>query len=215
MKGNTVRWLIGSVFVPSSIALLTIFGVQINDWLFAEVAPALDVGDIRQFEHKITAIEANIELLAQLHSRNDATKRPPTQLGTQTQQGSQTRLEPQTQQEPQGEQERQARKFQSLIHVANDSKYLGRKLNVGQREWKWTIYLSGPQEALDAVECVTYRLHPTFPDPLHEICTRSTNGKAFPFTAKGWGTFNINLVVTFIDKTTFAADHYLVFGSEE
>lgn len=203
MKGTTLKWLIGSVLVPSVLGLLTVFGVQLNDQLFPELAPALDTGAIRHLELKLTAIEAKIELLTRLYNQNEATAQALTQLAFQTQQ------------ESDAQQESQVRKFQSLIHVVNDSKYLGRKLTVGQREWEWTIYLSGPLAALDAVKCVTYRLHPTFPNPVHDVCTRSSDGKAFPLTAKGWGTFDINVTVTFLDETTFVADHYLVFESEK
>lgn len=190
MKGISLRWFVGTVLVPFALALLTVFGVQFNDWLFPTNAPALDVGDIRQLEHKVTALEAKIELLAGLYSQ---------------------RAQPQEEPQPQGEP--LATRFRSLIHVANDSKYLGRKLNVGQKTWEWTIYLKGSQEALDAVRRVTYRLHPTFPDPIHEFGkeNRSDNERAFPLTATGWGTFNVSLTVMFDDETAFDADHYLVF----
>lgn len=201
MKGNTLRWFVGTVLVPFALALLTVFGVQVNDWLFHERAPALDAGDIRHLEHKITAIEAKIELLAVLYSQSD-----PQTAQAQPQEDLQT----QPQEIP------LAVKFQPLIHVSNDSRYLGRKLNVGQRTWEWTIYLSGTQEALDAVQRVIYRLHPTFLDPIHEIDKedRGSNEKAFPFTATGWGTFNVGLTIMFDDGTVFDADHYLVFGTE-
>lgn len=195
MKGNSFRWFVGTVLVPCALALLTVSGVQLNDVLFPTDAPALDVGGIRQLEDKVTAIEAKLELLVGLYSQNNVT------------QHSQTLEDPPPEEGP------LAIKFRPLIEVKNDSKYLGRKLNVGQRTWEWTIHLSGTQEALDAVQRVTYRLHPTFPEPIHEFSqeNRSSNERAFPLSATGWGTFNVNLTVMFVDGTSFDADHYLVF----
>lgn len=207
MKGNTLRWLIGSVVVPLTLGILTVFGVQLSDELFPEIAPALDAGDIRHMEQKIVAIEANIELLARLHILPDATARPPKRPEPQTQEGPQKSL--------QIEEALEVMRFQPLIAVANESEYLGRRLNVGRREWNWTIHLSGTEEALNAVHCVTYRLHPTFSKTSYNLCKEDGHGNTFGFTAKGWGTFNVHLTVTFDDGSSFVTNHYLVFESGE
>jgi transcription initiation factor IIF auxiliary subunit len=66
-----------------------------------------------------------------------------------------------------------------------------------QKKWvKWMVYLQGPENALAQVKCVEYTLHPTFPDPVQEVCDRGTDAKhAFPLTASGWGTFTISIRV--------------------
>jgi hypothetical protein len=34
---------------------------------------------------------------------------------------------------------------------------------VGDNYWKWSVWIEGPSEELDAVEFVEWQLHPTFP----------------------------------------------------
>jgi transcription initiation factor IIF auxiliary subunit len=58
--------------------------------------------------------------------------------------------------------------------------------------WVWTIYIEGPAESLEQVRCVEYTLHPTFPDPVREVCDRGS-GPAFALSARGWGTFPVRL----------------------
>ena len=78
--------------------------------------------------------------------------------------------------------------------------------------WEWTVFIKGSSTDLEQVKCVEYTLHETFPNPVKLICTRgSNNNKAFPFTAKGWGTFTIKVKIIFKDGTTQNLKHELVF----
>lgn len=76
--------------------------------------------------------------------------------------------------------------------------------------WNWTIYIEGPPESLAQVRCVEYTLHPTFPDPVREVCERGT-GPAFPLSARGWGTFTVKVRVFFRSGAVQELTHQLSF----
>jgi len=59
--------------------------------------------------------------------------------------------------------------------------------------WDWTVFIQGPDDALDQIQCVKYTLHPTFPNPEREVCKRGTGEHAFALSSRGWGTFSINI----------------------
>jgi transcription initiation factor IIF auxiliary subunit len=69
--------------------------------------------------------------------------------------------------------------------------------NVARREtpttWTWTVFLKGSDQALSQIRCVEYTLHPTFPDPVREVCNRGKGPKAFALSATGWGAFEIGV----------------------
>jgi transcription initiation factor IIF auxiliary subunit len=65
----------------------------------------------------------------------------------------------------------------------------------GEEWWNWTIFIEGPEEALNQIQCVEYTLHPTFSNPVQEVCSRGIGPHAFAFSARGWGTFAIQIRV--------------------
>ncbi|RKH43542.1 pYEATS domain-containing protein [Corallococcus sicarius] len=79
------------------------------------------------------------------------------------------------------------------LRVGNDAVRLGTNL------WRWTAYIEAPDAVLRQVRCVEYTLHPTFPDPVREICERGKGPRAFPLEATGWGSFTLQVRVFFED----------------
>ncbi|TBU12116.1 YEATS-like protein [Hamiltosporidium tvaerminnensis] len=76
---------------------------------------------------------------------------------------------------------------------------------------KWTIYIKSPTDTpLDYISTVTYKLHDTFITPLVET--------KYPFvlTETGWGEFNINVRISFIDinEKPISLNHFLKLYNE-
>lgn len=72
------------------------------------------------------------------------------------------------------------------------------------REWSIRIFLLGDKGEELPASCfdkVTYRLHPTFPNP-----TRVIKKPPFLLSEKGWGEFDMNIVLHAVDK---GGDHNL------
>jgi transcription initiation factor IIF auxiliary subunit len=65
--------------------------------------------------------------------------------------------------------------------------------------WEWTVFITGPNEALGQVRCVEYTLHPSFPNPVKTICERGAAERAFPLSANGWGIFSIGIRIILRD----------------
>jgi transcription initiation factor IIF auxiliary subunit len=74
--------------------------------------------------------------------------------------------------------------------------------------WEWGVYLEGPAADLDHVRCVEYTLHPTFPNPVRTVCSRSDR---FLLTARGWGTFDIKIKVLLTDDSMYPMSYPLTF----
>jgi transcription initiation factor TFIID/TFIIF subunit len=68
------------------------------------------------------------------------------------------------------------------LSLAQDSEYAGNDY------WKWSVWLDGSADELDAVDHVVYTLHPSFANPVRTIADRSTR---FRLETAGWGTFTI------------------------
>jgi len=78
---------------------------------------------------------------------------------------------------------------------------------MGDDRWRWSVWLIGPDHELDAVDHVTYILHPTFLEPVREISDRKTN---FRLDTTGWGTFTILAKVILKDDREELLQHELV-----
>lgn len=89
------------------------------------------------------------------------------------------------------------------LHVAQSQRY------VGDDWWEWSVWIEGPPPALDSIENVTYRLHPTFPNPLRTVKSRATK---FRLDTAGWGTFCIFVKVQHRDGTVTALKHELTLN---
>src|SRR5215469_6083320 len=73
---------------------------------------------------------------------------------------------------------------------------------IGDKEWRWTAFVSGPPDEIGKIACVKYTLHPTFPKPVQEVCSIEDPKHPFALTATGWGTFNLRARIEFKDGTS-------------
>ena len=84
------------------------------------------------------------------------------------------------------------------MNIKQDEKYEGKDW------WRWSVWLEG----IDAnkVKNVTWKLHPSFPEPERVVSDPSTN---FKLQTAGWGTFTVKADVLMTDGTTKRLEHEL------
>ncbi len=76
--------------------------------------------------------------------------------------------------------------------------------------YKVWIYLDGPD--LPFVQSVTYKLHPTFPNPVRHISCTPDNPKA-AFYIWTWGVFTIEAEIEDLKGRTMRTSHFLTYDS--
>jgi transcription initiation factor IIF auxiliary subunit len=82
----------------------------------------------------------------------------------------------------------------------------------GKNLWRWTAFVEAPEDVLRHIQCVEYRLHETFPDPVQEVCERGSDPKeAFSLTETSWDTFPLRIRVYFKDGRVLGLVHTLQF----
>jgi hypothetical protein len=81
--------------------------------------------------------------------------------------------------------------------------------------WNWTIFVKAPEDVLEQIEYVEYKLHPTFPNPVRIVNQRGSGPYAFPLTTSGWGTFTVQIKVYYKDGTYQRLAHSLRFYDDE
>lgn len=94
----------------------------------------------------------------------------------------------------------------SSYRLAQDSKY------AGDEYWDWSIWVEASDKDLDKIECVTYNLHISFPEPVQ---IKKNRQDKFKLRTSGWGTFTIYARITFKDKTIMQLEHDLELSYEE
>src|SRR5262245_20542991 len=99
-----------------------------------------------------------------------------------------------------------AARAEASIEVTNVAR------QVAEDAWEWTAYVAGPQDALGNIQCVTYTLHPTFPQPVQKVCGTSNPQYPFGLTVTGWGTFMLRARVDFKDGTSQDVNYFLDFS---
>jgi transcription initiation factor IIF auxiliary subunit len=82
---------------------------------------------------------------------------------------------------------------------------------MGKGLWSWTVFIQASDEVLNRIQCVEYKLHPTFSDPVQEVSERGTGPYAFALSATGWGTFQIKIRVFLKDGQAQELVHNLKF----
>jgi transcription initiation factor IIF auxiliary subunit len=94
----------------------------------------------------------------------------------------------------------------AAVTVKNTSSY------VGAGRWDWTIFIDADPATLRQIECVEYVLHPTFRDPVRQVCNRPET--KFSYSTNGWGTFTVKVNVRYRDGRAETLDHPLVFRQQ-
>ena len=75
--------------------------------------------------------------------------------------------------------------------------------------WRWSLWIEGSAAELDEIRSVTYRLHPTFPEPIRIVTDRASK---FQLRCSGWGIFLIPVKVRLKNGKTVALAHQLQFS---
>jgi hypothetical protein len=76
--------------------------------------------------------------------------------------------------------------------------------------WSWSVWLEGPDNALDQVTSVRYMLHPTFSDPIRVSNDRASK---FRLDAVGWGEFAIAARITSKQGKALRLERWVEFGA--
>jgi transcription initiation factor IIF auxiliary subunit len=79
----------------------------------------------------------------------------------------------------------------------------------GDHWWKWSVWIEGPDDELDAIKEVVYTLHESFVDPVRVVRDRATK---FRLDTSGWGTFRIYARVVTTTGSSRKLHHDLVLA---
>jgi len=82
----------------------------------------------------------------------------------------------------------------------------------GEKLWKWSAYINAGADILGKISCVQYTLHPTFPNPIQEVCSVGNSGQPFGITAIGWAPFTLKATVFYKDGTVSRLERVLDFS---
>jgi len=77
----------------------------------------------------------------------------------------------------------------------------------GDHSWfEWKVFMDEPDEKLDEVAAVEYRLHKTFPNPIRTVDERKSK---FTLASAGWGEFWIYITVLLKEGTEDVTQYHL------
>lgn len=89
----------------------------------------------------------------------------------------------------------------------NTSRHAGSR---GDYKWfEWEVFMDEPEEKLDKIKSVEYRLHETFPNPIRVVDNRNSK---FALKSAGWGEFFILITVYLKDGTEENTKYWLKLG---
>jgi transcription initiation factor IIF auxiliary subunit len=86
------------------------------------------------------------------------------------------------------------------MHIQQSEEY------VGEKYWKWSVWIEGASGEIETVTSVEWRLHPTFPNPIRRVTDKTTN---FRLDTSGWGVFLIHASVYLEGGEIEKLQHYL------
>jgi hypothetical protein len=83
----------------------------------------------------------------------------------------------------------------------------------GKARWNWSVWIEGSDAELDSVQEVTWKLHPTFKQPIRRVDTRATK---FRLDSVGWGEFTIYATLKIKSGRSKSLQHWLkLVGADE
>ena len=96
----------------------------------------------------------------------------------------------------------------SSMEILNALSLTNTARNTGSKQWEWTARIEGPPRYLHKISSVTYFLHPSFTPNIHK---GDPSLPGHPFTAVGWGVFELKAEVVLNDGTRRTYRHMLRF----
>jgi transcription initiation factor IIF auxiliary subunit len=73
--------------------------------------------------------------------------------------------------------------------------------------YDWCVFVDEISNIINSIKSVEYTLHPTFPDPIRLIESKSSK---FALFSSGWGGFSIKIRVNYEDGSAHTTSYYLV-----
>ncbi|UCD93374.1 MAG: hypothetical protein JSU69_06250 [Candidatus Zixiibacteriota bacterium] len=77
--------------------------------------------------------------------------------------------------------------------------------------WKWTVFIQSTDEVLEQIECVEYNLHPSYSEPVRDICERGEGARAFALSEASRKSFEIKIRIFLKDGSVQTLTHQLKF----
>jgi transcription initiation factor IIF auxiliary subunit len=74
------------------------------------------------------------------------------------------------------------------------------------------VFLEGSVDLMNSIRMIEYVLHPTFSNPVREITDRPY---CFALQSEAWGTFNIEISVSFVDGRVELTDYMLKLKKDD
>ncbi|MBX3723732.1 MAG: hypothetical protein KF713_17940 [Turneriella sp.] len=103
-------------------------------------------------------------------------------------------------------------KTDDTLRVKNKAFFTGNYSNEGYPLFNWTVFVTGPAGKIDLIREIRYHLHPTFQNNLIVLTPENSSAqRGFPYSATGWGTFEISAEVYYTDGSSETLKHNLVF----
>jgi hypothetical protein len=78
--------------------------------------------------------------------------------------------------------------------------------------WRWSVWLEGPDDELDSVKEVIWKLHSSFARPIRRVDTRA-NG--FRLESSGWGEFEIQAELHRFNRQVDNLRHWIRFDRQD
>lgn len=94
----------------------------------------------------------------------------------------------------------------SSLKIAQSEHYRGKDW------WDWSVWLEGPDDALDSVKEVRWRLHPTFTPSSVRTDNRADQ---FRLDTSGWGTFELAAQIVLRNGSEIVLKHELELSYPE